>query len=99
MSQSPLQLIVELRCKADCLDEVEQRASAFAQKTLEEPGCTNITFFKVNEDSQRFIFLAEFEDQESLEKHFEAAWREEAAADLVDLLVEPPRRSTMKRVA
>ena len=99
MSQNPLQLMVELHCNADSLDEVEQRAKAFIQHTLKEPGCQGVTFFQVNEDSQRFVFLAEFDDQESLERHFEASWRDEAATELVDLLVEPPRRFTMKRVA
>lgn len=99
MSQNSLQLIVELRCKADAIDAVEQRAKAFMQRTLEEPGCKDVTFFRVNEDSQRFVFLAEFDDQESLERHFESSWRDEAAMDLTDLLVEPPRRFTMQRVA
>lgn len=99
MNQNPLQLIVELHCKADTVDEVEQRAKAFMQQTLAEPGCKDVTFFQVNEDSQRFVFLAEFDDQESLERHFEESWRDEAATQLVDLLVEPPRRFTMKRVA
>jgi len=99
MSQNPLQLIVELHCKADALDEVEQRAKAFMQQTRAEPGCKDVTFFRVNEDSQRFVFLAEFADEEALERHFEASWRDDAATHLVDLLVEPPRRFTMKRVA
>ena len=58
MDLNNLQLIVELRFKADRLDEVEERALAFVQRTREQPGCEEVSFFRVNEDSERFVFLA-----------------------------------------
>jgi len=99
MDPIPLQLIVEFRCKAGLLDEVEQRALKLVQQTREEPGCEKVCFYRVNEDSERFIFLAEFKDEASLEEHLEASWRQEVVSEVADMLSEPPRRYTMKRVA
>jgi len=99
MDPTPLQLIVEFRCKADLLDEVEQRAVALVQQTREEPGCEKVFFYRVNEDSERFVFLAQFKDEESLEEHLEASWRQETVSSMANMLAEPARRFTMKRVA
>ena len=99
MNPSTLQLIVELRFKPERLDEVEERAQTFVRRTREEPGCEEVSFFRVNEDSERFVFLARFANVDSLEEHFEASWRQEASDHLADLLAEPARRSTLERVA
>ncbi|MFT5050498.1 MAG: quinol monooxygenase YgiN [Chlamydiales bacterium] len=99
MNPSSLQLIVEFRCKAERLGEVEERATAFVEKTRAEPGCEDVSFYRVNEDSERFVFLARFKDVGSLEEHFEVSWREEAAEHMADILAEPARRSTLQRVA
>jgi quinol monooxygenase YgiN len=99
MDPTPLQLIVEFRCKAGLLDEVEHRAVKLVQQTREEPGCEKVFFYRVNEDSERFIFLAQFKDEASLEEHLEAPWRQEAVSTIADMLSEPSRRYTMKRVA
>jgi len=99
MAPNPLQLIVEFRCKAGLLDEVEQRAVKLVQQTREEAGCEKVTFYRVNEDSERFVFMAQFKDEESLEEHLESTWRQDTVSEVVDMLAEPPRRFTMKRVA
>ena len=99
MDHNHLQLIVELRFKADRLAEVEERALAFVQRAREEPGCEEVSFFRVNEDSERFVFLARFTDVDSLDEYFHASWRQEARDHLGDLLAEPARRSTLQRVA
>ena len=99
MDSTPLQLIVEFRCKAGLLDEVEQRALKLVQQTREEPGCEKVSFYRVNEDSERFVFLAQFKDEESLEEHLQASWRQDAVSEVADMLSEPPRRYTMKLVA
>ena len=99
MNPNTIQLIVDFRCKAERLDEVEERALTFVQRTREEPGCEEVSFFRVNEDSERFVFLARFTNVDSLEEHFEASWRQEASDHLADLLAEPARRSTLQRVA
>ena len=99
MDQTPLQLFVEIRCKSDRLDEVEERALAFVQRTREEPGCEAVSFYRVNEDSQRFVFLATFNDVSALEEHFDTSWRREALDHMSELLAEPARRATLERVA
>jgi quinol monooxygenase YgiN len=99
MKPTPLQLIVEFRCKAGLLDEVEHRAVKLVQQTRAEPGCEEVFFYRVNEDSERFVLLAQFKDEDSLQEHLEASWRREALASVADMLAEPVRRFTMKRVA
>jgi quinol monooxygenase YgiN len=99
MSPNSLQLIIEIACKPERLAEVEERALLFVEQTRSVPGCEDAKFFEVNEDPERFVFIAWFEDMESLETYFEASWRQETAALMSDLLAEPPRRFTMKLVA
>ena len=99
MNPNTLQLIVELRCKVERLNDVEERAKAFVERTREEPGCEEVSFYRVNEDCERFVFLAQFKDVNSLEEHFECSWRQEATDYMADLLAEPARRSTLQRVA
>lgn len=99
MAPNSLQLIVEFLCKPDLLDEVEQRAGKLVQQTREEAGCEDVKFYRVNEDSERFVFLAQFKDEASLEEHFQSDFRQEVMSQMADLLAEPLRRYTMRRVA
>ena len=99
MNPNTLQLIVEFRCKAERLNEVEDRAKEFVERTRKEPGCEEVSFYRVNEDCERFVFMAQFKDVASLEEHFECSWRQEATDHLADILAEPARRSTLQRVA
>lgn len=99
MPPIPLQLYVEFRCKAGHVDDVEHGAAELARRTREQPGCTHAFFYRVNEDAERFVFLAEFADEDSLEEHLEADWRQTAVSALADVLAEPSRRYTMRRVA
>lgn len=95
----PLQLIVELRYKQEHVEGAEERAVEFVRRTREEAGCERAFFFRVNEDAERFVFLAEFADVESLKAHLDAPWREEVIDQLAEYLIERPRRFTMTRVA
>lgn len=99
MSDETLQLIVELRYKQQHLEGAEERAVEFVRRTREEAGCERAFFFRVNEDVERYVFLAEFSDVESLKAHLDAPWREEVLDRLGEFLIEPPRRFTMTRVA
>ena len=99
MDPEPLQLIVELRYKPTQSGGAEERAIEFVHRTREEPGCDKAFFYRVNKDAERFVFLAEFKDVESLQDHLAAPWREEILDELSGFLSEPLRRYTMQRVA
>jgi quinol monooxygenase YgiN len=99
MEPKDLQLIVEIRCKPGAEREIEQRVVEFVQRTRAEPGCSWASFHRVEEDSERFVFLAEFVDEHALQAHFDADWRNELTRDLPDRLAEWPRRFTLRRVA
>jgi len=99
MEPKDLQLIVEIRCKPGAEREIEQRVLEFVKRTRAEPGCAWASFHRVEEDSERFVFLAEFVDEHALQLHFDADWREELTHDLQGKLAEWPRRYTLRRVA
>lgn len=99
MTSELLQLFVELHFKPSHVDDVEDLVVEFVRRTREEPGCERAFFFSVNEDAERFVFLAEFSDMESLQAYLETPWRGEVLDQLSETLVERPRRYTMTRVA
>ena len=77
MEPKDLQLIVEIRCKPGAEREIEQRVVEFVGRTRAEPGCSWASFHRVEEDPERFVFLAEFVDEHALQQHFDADWRED----------------------
>lgn len=99
MEPKDLQLIVEIRAKPGSERDIEQRVLEFVARTRAEPGCSWASFHRVEEDSERFVFLAEFADEHALQQHFDADWREELTRDLPGKLAEWPRRYTLRRVA
>jgi len=99
MEPKDLQLIVEIRAKPGAERDIEQRVVEFVARTRAEPGCAWASFHRVEEDCERFIFLAEFVDEHALQQHFDADWREELTHDLPGKLAEWPRRYTLRRVA
>jgi len=99
MEPKDLQLIVEIRCKPGAEREIEQRVLEFVERTRSEPGCTWASFHRVEEDAERFVFLAEFSNEQALQSHFDADWRQELTQELPDKLAEWPRRFTLRRVA
>lgn len=98
MSQKPLQIFAELSCKPGQEARIEARCVAFVERTRSQPGCLNVTLHRVEEEP-RFVFIAEFADEEALASHLDSGWRQDALADLPELLVSWPRRFTMRRVA
>jgi len=98
MSQKPLQIFAELSCKPGEEARVEAQGVAFVERTRSQPGCVNAALHRVEEEP-RFVFIAEFADDETLAKHLDSGWRKEALAGLPDLLASWPRRFTMRRVA
>ena len=99
MNQNALQLIVESVASPSSSTRSSSAHRLSSIRPARERGCEDVTFFQVNEDAERFVFMARFPDVDSLEEYFEASWRQEATSQLADLLVEPPRRFTLKRVA
>ena len=99
MPSSNLQLIAEFRAKPDKTEEVERRIVDFVKRVRAEEGCELAFFYRVNEDSDRFVFLAEFAGDGALQDHLNAEWRQGMVAEIPELLAEAPRRFTMRRVA
>ena len=98
MSQKPAQLFVELDCKPGQEARVEVQAKAFVERMRSQPGCLGAALHRVEEEP-RFVFIAEFTDEEALASHLDSAWRKDALGGLPDLLASWPRRFTMRRVA
>lgn len=99
MDTTPLQLIAEFNAKADVADRVEQLVVQVVEKTRAEEGCEKVSFYRVNEDSEKFVFFAEFANEEALRAHLASAWRQDIIVAIADLLTGTPRRFTMQRVA
>lgn len=93
-----LQLFAELSCKPGEEVRLESECKAFVTRTRSQPGCLDATLYRVDEES-RFVFIAEFRDEETLASHLDSDWRREALADLPNLVEAWPRRFTMRRVA
>lgn len=93
-----LQIFAELSCKPGDETRLEAECSAFVARTRSQPGCLNATLYRVEEEP-RFVFIAEFNDEETLASHLDSDWRRDALADLPKLVDAWPRRFTMRRVA
>jgi quinol monooxygenase YgiN len=98
MSQKPLQIFAELSCKPGEEARVEVQGVAFVKHTRSQPGCLDAALHRVEEEP-RFLFIAEFADEEALATHLASAWRKDALGGLPELLASWPRRFTMRRVA
>jgi quinol monooxygenase YgiN len=96
---SHVQLIAEFQCKPEAIQQIEGLVVEFVEQTRAEPGCEKVYSYLCNEDPERYVFFAEFVDDEALEQHLNEAWRDGLFALAPRLLVDAPRRFTMRRVA
>jgi len=99
MESTNLQLIAELRCQPDAVEELLRLGAEFAERTRKEEGCLEALFYRANEDEELFVFLAEFRDEEAIEEHLEQSWRQGVLEEWPQILESPPRRITLRRVA
>ena len=99
MLSTTVQMIVEIHAKPEHLGDLEDLAGIFAENTRAEPGCARMEIYRRTDEPHVIVVFAEFENQQGLEAHLDAQWRQAFLLEARDWIEGPPRRFTMQRFA
>ena len=99
MLSTTVQMIAEIQAKPEHVGELQALVDTFVANTRAEPACERMEIFRRTDDSNAFVVFVEFQDEEGLEAHLEAEWRQAFLFEARDWIEGPPRRFTMQRLA
>ncbi|MGB8651864.1 MAG: putative quinol monooxygenase [Mycobacteriales bacterium] len=86
----PLVVIATLPGKPDKRDELAEALSKAAAASRGDAGCVSYAFHRDLEDPDRYVSVEVWQDQASLDAHFQAPHLAELFAVMGDLLAGPP---------
>ncbi|GAA1954943.1 putative quinol monooxygenase [Kitasatospora viridis] len=86
-----VQVIAELRPRADRLAEFRVQAEAMAVASRDEPGCLSYELYVDPADQARWLVVEEWADRAALDAHLAAPHLAEALARTAELLTGEPR--------
>jgi len=100
MISTSLHLYSEFRLTAEALENLDSSIfEDFVQHTRAEPGCSRADLYQREDEGDIFMLIAEFENQQALEAHLDADWRQERISKMRSMLDGGLRRFTMHHIA
>lgn len=99
MQTTTVQMIAEVRAKAEHVQDVATLFIAFAEHIRQQPGCESVDLYRQTEDPAAFVAVISFTDEDALAAHLDNAWRQQIVQTAGDWIEGRPRRFTMQRLA
>ncbi|AKD53919.1 putative quinol monooxygenase [Spirosoma radiotolerans] len=98
MSNLKISLLVEVRVKAEYLDEVKALCAATLIPTLTEPGCE--VFYQTSKqgDPTMLVFFEVFVSKEAFDQHLEAPYTKAFFAGIQGKLADKPVSTLLQKL-
>jgi quinol monooxygenase YgiN len=94
-----LTVVAEMKAKPGKEEDLRRAVLALIEPTRKEDGCVQYDLHMHTGDPGRFVFYENWNSQADLDRHAASAHLKAFGAISKDLLVEPPRVETYRRIA
>ena len=94
-----LTVVAEMQAKPGKEDDLRRTLQALIEPTRQEEGCVQYDLHVHSSNPGRVVFYENWTSQEHLDRHAASAHLQKFRAVSADLLAEPPRIETYRRIA
>ena len=94
-----LTVVAEMQAKPGKEDDLRRTLQALIEPTRQEEGCVQYDLHVHSSNPGRFVFYENWTSQEHLDRHAASVHLQNFRAVSADLLAEPPRIETYRRIA
>ncbi len=98
MDRNPLTVVAEIVARRGKEDELKRQLLALIVPTRKEEGCIQYDLHQSTDEPGRFVFYENWTSRELLDRHLNSPHLAAFDAAAGELLAEPPRIMTYKRI-